>query len=251
MIVSGSKMHPAGFLYHLGWTAVDWLFPPYCIDCGTLGERWCQACQEKVPFLAPPLCEQCGRPIERAGLCPECQHEPLPLDGVRSCYVYEGTIREAIHRLKFEKDLGLAEILAKALVKTLSHEHWNIEVITSVPVSSTRMKERGYNQAEMLAVPLALITGIPYKRSLLKRIKESPSQIGLGRKERQENIRDAFVATARASQFSSILVIDDVITTGSTLQSCALALREQGVKQVFGLTLARAISRDPLARATS
>ncbi len=250
-MVSGSKMHPAGFLYHLGWTAVDWLFPPYCIDCGTLGERWCQACQEKVSFLTPPICEQCGRPIEQAGLCPECQNEPLPLEGVRSCYAYEGIIREAIHRLKFEKDLGLAEILAKALVKALIAERWNIEVITSVPVSSSRMKERGYNQAEMLAIPLALNTGIPYRRSLLKRIKEAPSQIGLGKKERQENIRGAFVANSQASQFSSILVVDDVITTGSTLRSCALALREQGVKQVYGLTLARAISRDPLARATS
>ncbi|WP_081460240.1 ComF family protein [Anaerolinea thermophila] len=251
MNLSGSRMRPASFLYHLGWTAVDWLFPPYCLDCGTLGERWCETCQQKISLLAPPLCERCGRPVELAGLCVECQHAPISMDAIRSCYAYEGIIREAIHRLKFEKDLGLAEILANALIKVLSMQDWNIDVITSVPVSPARMKERGYNQAEMLAFPLALNTGVPYKRSLLKRVKDAPSQVGLSKEERRENIREAFEGLPQASQYSSVLVVDDVVTTGSTLQSCALALREQGVKQVYGLTLARAISRDPLARATS
>lgn len=130
--------------------------------------------------------------------------------------------------------------MAKGLIEILDSNLWNIDVVTPVPLGKTRRNERGYNQAAMLAFPLAIAKGLPYKNNALKRVQETASQVYLSKDQRAKNVKDAFKANPRVVEGRNILIIDDVTTTGATMQACALALVDAGANCVYGLTLARA-----------
>ncbi len=124
-------------------------------------------------------------------------------------------------------------------MQVIQREKWQIDLITAVPLNEKRHKERGYNQAEVLARPLARKMGIPYSLHLIKRIKQTKSQVGLSLLDRQNNVADAFLTVSTLVVSKNILIIDDVATTGSTLDACAKALKDAGAKNVFALTLAK------------
>jgi ComF family protein len=143
-------------------------------------------------------------------------------------------------RLKYNRDMGLGESLAQHLIDTYRHTGWQVDLVSPVPISAQRMKERGYNQAGLLAMPLAWSIGVPYQPEVLRKFRETRSQVGLTAHQRAENVADAFEAIPALVRNKRILVIDDVTTTGSTIRACAKALRSAGASAVFGLTLARA-----------
>jgi ComF family protein len=155
--------------------------------------------------------------------------------------VFAGSLRKALHRLKYSRDVSLGEVLARPLISFLSETGWEIHLVTPVPLSPERLAERGYNQAALLARPVALALGMEYTPSALKKVRETPSQVGLTYDQRRENVEGAFVASSSLVKDKNVLVVDDVTTSGATLDSCAWALLSGGAKQVFGLTLARAI----------
>jgi ComF family protein len=150
-------------------------------------------------------------------------------------------MRNAIHRLKYKDDLGLGEILARLMVILFQKLMWEIDLIVPVPGSLARRKMRGYNQASLLAFPIALNCGIPYRPKALMKTRETPSQVGLSAAERHANVQDAFLAKKEMVAGKRILVIDDVTTSGATMEACARALVNKGARQVYGLTLARAV----------
>ncbi|MFN2195941.1 MAG: ComF family protein [Anaerolineales bacterium] len=152
-------------------------------------------------------------------------------------------MRKAIHRFKYQRDIGLGMIFAEFLYALCQAQTWNIEMVVPVPLSKARIKQRGYNQAAMIAYPLALALGRPYCNKALFRIRETRSQVGLSIQERFLNVENAFAASKPAITGKSILLIDDVTTTGSTLHACASALFSQEAKRVYCLTLARAQDR--------
>jgi ComF family protein len=117
---------------------------------------------------------------------------------------------------------------------------WSIDLVTCVPLSKTRMKQRGFNQAAMLARPLALGLHVPFQPLLLRKTREVPSQVGLSSQDRRRNVEDAFESGRTIHSSKRILVIDDVFTTGSTMNACARALFDAGAQQIYGLTFARA-----------
>lgn len=251
------QARPAYLLYHTMWSALDWLFPPTCGGCKRPGLRWCEGCQQQVVRIAGPVCERCGAPLSwqrraslptqvsaagaEAALCPNCQVQLPEYQALRSCAEFGGPIREALHRLKYQRDIGIGEALSKHLIELYNQLKWGIDVVTPVPLSAKRARERGYNQSGLLARPLAYAVQKPYQPNALKRSRDTRSQVGLGADERQQNVEGAFTANAALVKGKVVLVIDDVMTTGSTINACTQALRKAGASAVFGLTLARAV----------
>lgn len=158
---------------------------------------------------------------------------------LRSWAAFGGPLRHALHRLKYKGDVALGEILAEPLLELLQELDWPVEVITTVPLGVVRRKERGYNQANLLACPLALASGKLYRPQALFKVRETRSQVGLTAEQRRENVAEAFRARPRVVEGRQVLVVDDVLTTGATLEACAAALLQAGAMQVYGLTLAR------------
>ncbi len=227
-------------LYRLLWSGLDYIYPPLCGGCGKRGKRWCDECQESAKKIIPPFCSCCGSPTSNAVLCERCKSNHPAFTALRSWAIYCGSIRRAIHQLKYRRDIALGEVLAMGLIDMLNRLNWQIDLVVPVPLGKTRENERGYNQAAMLALPLAYAKGIPYKSLALKRIHETNSQVYLNRDQRAKNVKNAFWGDHNIVKGHNILVIDDVTTTGATMHACAQALLEAEAACVYGITLARA-----------
>lgn len=219
---------------------MDWVYPPVCGGCGRKGARWCAECRSRVVPIAPPLCDLCGWRLDRYGDCAFCRHSHLRLDGARSWAYFQDPLKNAIHRLKYRGDISLGEALSEPLPAVLRQAGWSVDLITPIPLNLARQAERGYNQAALLAQPLALAVSIPYRPGAIKKIRATPSQVGLSRTERRENLRDVFRADEKLVSGKRILLVDDIMTTGATLSACAKSLYAAGALGVYGLTLARA-----------
>lgn len=231
---------PAYLLYHNLWRVLDWVFPPTCGGCDTLGSRWCKSCQQQVKRISGPVCPICGEPA--SGVCLKCSSHPPEYTALRSFGFFQGPLREAIHRLKYNSDIGLAEPLSNHLIELYNELKWAVDVVAPVPLGSKRIKTRGYNQSGLLGRPLAYAINKSYQPGVLMRTRETRSQVGLSAAERRQNMDGAFSARANRVSGKTILIVDDVTTTGSTMNACAQALRQAGASAVYGLTLARALS---------
>jgi ComF family protein len=229
-------------LYRGLWSGLDLLFPPVCGGCEKPGARWCSDCQERVGILSEPVCDVCGLPQKQAGMCDACRAERPLFRSLRSWSVFENPVRNALHRLKYRRDIGLGEALAMQLAEFVRGLNWPIDIIVPVPLGKQRLQERGYNQVGMIALPLALVLGIEYAPRALYRQRETRSQVGLTKAERHDNVRNAFQALGVVVDRKTVLVMDDVATTGSTLSSSAEALLSSGAKDVYALTVARALT---------
>jgi ComF family protein len=143
--------------------------------------------------------------------------------------------------MKYKDDIGLGEALSKHLIDLYNDLKWEVDLVAAVPLSRSRLKERGYNQAGLLARPLAYAIQKPYCTGILSRKRETRSQVGLDAHQRQANVKDAFEAVDKLVRGKVILIIDDVTTTGSTIGACSQALNLAGASAVFGMTLTRAV----------
>lgn len=223
------------------WNLIDLVYPPTCAGCQTAGMRWCLDCQQQTTHIQPPICQICGQTINQGTICKRCATSTPAYKAIRSWAEFGGPIRDALHELKYEKNIGLGNALAVHLEELLQDQNWAITLIVPVPLGKQRLKQRGYNQADLLAKPLAATTRIPYNPKCLIRQRETRSQVELSRKERQANLKGAFLANQKVVRGKAVLIIDDVTTSGSTLNACAAALREAGANSAFGLTIARAV----------
>jgi competence protein ComFC len=228
-------------LYRLLWASLDWLYPPVCCSCSTKGSRWCPACQSAARPIRPPLCPCCGRPQAGASPCRRCQASPPSYTALRAWAGFRGPLRQAVHSLKYKGNLSLGDVLARPLIQLLPALTWRVDLVIPVPLAIARFRERGYNQAELLARPIALALGIPYASKALVKIRETRPQVDLKAAQRVENVSGAFRGEGRMVSRRSVLVIDDVATTGATLEACSAALKEAGASAVYCLTLARAV----------
>ena len=228
-------------VYQLLWEALDWVYPPICGGCGSPGTRWCKNCTQNTREIIPPICPICGNPNINNQPCKRCEVLRPRYTSLRSYTVFNGSIREAIHRLKYKRDIGLGEALSRPMITSLQKLNWSLNIITSVPLGLVRLNERGYNQANLLARPIALYLNIPFSSKVLFRTRETRTQVGLTVTERQENMEGAFIARHELVYGKNVLVVDDVATSGATLNACAKALMDEGASNVYGFSLARAI----------
>jgi ComF family protein len=224
-----------------GQLVLDLIYPPRCVNCASTEDWFCQDCLNKIVLIAPPVCQCCGTPSS-GPQCKECAHNPLyAIDGIRSAaYFEDNPIRSAIHFLKYRDHKAVASTLGQILADAYDKYQLQADVIVPVPLHPSRYKERGYNQSELLVKALALNLALPIDTVTLQRIRITESQMTLGISERHQNVKQAFACGSDRLAGKRVLLIDDVCTTGSTLDACATALKESGVTLVWGLTLARA-----------
>jgi competence protein ComFC len=224
------------------WTGLDWLYPPCCGGCQNRGARWCLECQSKTELISQlTVCPRCGVPQNEADFCNNCQSSSPHFMALRAWAIYKGPVRQAVHRLKYKGDLGLGEVFGHLLMDYLRNLHWHIDTVIPVPLGVERLAQRGYNQASLLARPVAWGLGLDYLPEALKRVRETRSQVDLSAVERKRNVLGAFRASRDQVAGRRVLVVDDVATSGATIDSCAAALRGEGAIEVYGLTLARAV----------
>ena len=229
--------------YRFFWNSIDWLFPPECIGCGKEGVLICSECWHSMVRANLNSCIYCGAQLPTRGVCTRCEQLQHAIHELRYVAAYQGVMRTAIHRLKYERDLGIALELADMLAQIMQATSWQIDLIMPVPLSEKRKAQRGYNQAALLAYPLSLKLHIPENTKSLVRVHETRSQVNLNFKERQENVQGAFSADPAIVKDKTILLVDDVFTTGATINAAAAALREAGSKRVYALTVAKALGR--------
>ncbi len=249
-----------------GWLAdasdavVSVFFPAGCRICDKLLVRASRVpiCDECLASFAPipeESCEICGQVLgwltPREGeplLCPACHRNTYAFERARSYGVYDGPLVEAILLLKWERIEPLGEWFGNRLAEVARRESeaLDADIVVPVPLHKDRERQRGYNQAGLISRPLARKLGLPHKAVLLMRTRPRPNKQILSLEERWESVRGAF-ATRPGSQVDNkrVLLVDDVLTTGATLDACARALLESGAKSVVGLTVARAV-RNPL-----
>lgn len=219
------------------------VYPPRCAACQSVGNSFCADCRKKLTYLSPPICPVCGYPQGERQSCHQCEHNPLTdLDAIRSAALFDNSpLRKAIHRLKYQNEKSLAPHLAELLAECYQANGLRTEVIVPVPLHPARYKMRGYNQSTLLARALAFTLQQPVDDKTLIRHRITQSQMTLKAHERQQNVSGAFACQSTALANKKILLIDDVCTTGSTLNACAQALKANGASCVYGLTLARAV----------
>ena len=234
----------------VGQALLDLIYPPRCPGCGRMGFAFCERCQAQVELIAPPICRRCGCPLPQEGLCSRCRTLPSSLEGIRAVAVFADPLRQAIHALKYENNTTLAAPLGVMMVGLWRRGGLpQTDLILPVPLHTRRQAERGYNQSSLLAHVLGRAVGVPVDEHTLIRQRATLPQVGLGLSERQQNVEGAFACRGvprpgRGGHLEgkTVVVVDDVCTTGATLEACATALRAGGAAGVWGFTLARARS---------
>ncbi len=230
--------------------AVSLLYPPVCSICGrsvTGGEYLCNQCEAKVVRIVAPFCQKCSEPFEgsitSAFTCANCAHRTIYFDAAVSAYRGRGIVRQIIHEFKYGRQIHLRHLVARWLHAALDDERIRgnrFDIIVPVPLHATRLRERGFNQASLLAALLSARTSISSK-PVLERIRYTTTQTALDRSERMENLHNAFRLRKNADvRGLRVLLIDDVLTTGSTLSECARVLKRAGALSVHAATAARA-----------
>ena len=266
-----SRGHLSGWLAEACDAIVSVFFPADCRICEQLLTRAsrvpiCGECLSSFAVLPETVCEICGQlmqPTTGAEVsshlrCPICRERPgdkektYAFDCARSYGVYQGPLLRAILLLKFERMEPLGEWFAEQLAGLVKAQGLEADLVVPVPLHRERERERGYNQADLIAKPLAKRLGLKHRGVLLVRTRPRPDKHILSMEERWESVRGAF-ATRPGSQVDNlrVLLVDDVMTTGATLDACARALQEAGAKSVIGLTVARTVRRAVLGLSSS
>jgi ComF family protein len=226
------------------------LYPPVCTICGAnvrAGEYLCSHCESKAIRIVAPFCQTCSEPFEGAitgaFTCANCAHRTIHFDAAVAAYRSRGIVRELIHDFKYRRQIYLRHLVARWLCAAMNDERLRtcrFNVIIPVPLHPARQRERGFNQATLLAELLSAEISIQSK-PLLERIRYTTTQTALDRAERMENLHGAFRLRKNTDvRGLRVLLIDDVLTTGSTLSECARILKRAGAISVYAATAARA-----------
>lgn len=218
------------------------LFPTRCIGCRRPGTPLCEDCLQAIEHIPPSVCSLCGTSARGspASPCHICAERSSYLAGSRSIGYATGILREAIHQLKYRGHAHIAEPLALCLSHWWEANPLPIDVVMPIPLHPRRERERGYNQAALLSRRFSLLTGLLHREDVLIRVRDTRPQVGLTAQERRMNVAGAFRCETQAVTGRRILLMDDVMTTGATLEAAAQALRDAGAASVWALTVGRA-----------
>jgi ComF family protein len=224
----------------------DWLLPCLCPACGDPagpGRELCPGCEQTLPILAH-ACPRCAIPYahpDTQGECGACQKQPPAFTQTIALYRYAPPVDHFIRALKFHQQLGLAQLLGKRLAERLVNEKSRPDLILPVPLHGARLRERGYNQALEIARPVARALNVPLDFRSLVRVRATAPQTGLTLAARRKNLRGAFAwRSNREVKNLRVTLVDDVMTTGSTVQAAAQCLRAAGARDVDIWVVARA-----------
>jgi ComF family protein len=238
------------WLKRAGSIVTDLFFPPHCVICRSPGSWLCATCLERIEVIRSPVCPRCGLPLDqeiakraKSPVCRHCHRQGFPLAGARAFAFHADPLRQAIHEFKYNDMRCLAVPLARLLAQgwaELAPSHLTFDVIIPVPLHAHRERERGYNQAALLAGELGRCLHLPVVERVLVRCRATAPQIDLPPAQRRANVQGAFQCASGTLAARRVLLIDDVYTTGSTLESASAALYQAGVSLVWAYTLTRA-----------
>lgn len=225
-----------GLLLHVA----DLLMPQECFVCGSLagGEAVCAPCRAELPNHPAAACPVCAEPTGGGGICGRCQRRRPSFDATRAVFDYAFPVHTMLHALKYGHRLALADFFAAELTRLAADLRLQADVILPMPLHPRRLAERGFNQAVELARPLARAVGLPLELGAVRRVRNTVAQVDLDREARLRNPRGAFTCGA-SMQGLRIAVVDDVMTTGATLDELARVLKQQGAAWVGNFVVAR------------
>ncbi|MGC8667390.1 MAG: double zinc ribbon domain-containing protein [Chthonomonadales bacterium] len=241
--MSNPKPH-ASLFGELGEAILDLVYPPRCLVCGTLGRHvLCPACIQGFHPVKSPICQNCGRPRARGEKCPDCTHAPARyITQARAPWIFDGTLREAVHALKYRRKRRLAQPLGQTLADFLLTKPFPsvvFDAVVPVPLHPKRLRQRGFNQSALLAKEVAQALNLPVAEVLI-RTRATRTQVTLHVSERAANVVGAFAVPVPGDvEGRTLLLVDDVVTTLRTADECARVLREAGCAAVYVASLAR------------
>lgn len=214
---------------------------PVCDDIVPAAEGLiCRSCREKLQYIMEPRCRRCGKQIfdESKTFCSDCMNRKHVFDYGYALYDYQ-SMRKSIYRFKYGGRCEYAEFYAEDLFEKLKEEIRMMEAdsIVPVPIHASKRRTRGYNQAELIAAGLSRLTGIPMYPDYVKRVKKTVPLKELELNERQNNLKKAFNISSDVVKLNKTILVDDIYTTGSTLDAVALELKRHGVKNVYFIAL--------------
>ena len=218
------------------------LFPQTCSFCGKVyPEPICETCREKVFYVHEPRCKQCGKPIryKEQEYCMDCSKKKKTFITGRSVWIHKGLVPWSIYQFKYHNRRIYGEFYAKELYRLYGTKikEWGIDVIVPVPLHPKRKRIRGYNQAEIIAKHLGRMTGLPVETKWVQRVRYTKPQKILDNRERKKNLQEAFAVRKNYEKYEKVLIIDDIYTTGSTIDTIAKLLLKNCNKNCWFLTI--------------
>jgi ComF family protein len=223
---------------------INLVFPVYCLICKKqlfyqVNTYLCDTCRKDLVLISGKVCNKCGRPFIN-GICGICKEKQFYFSKARASGIYDGGVRECIHFFKYKKKTYILNTLFEVFLLPNSLDFLACDLIVPVPLHWIREYSRGFNQAELIGKKISKRFNIPLSKTGLKRTKATPSQTGLSLKERARNIKGAFsVRNSQKLNGKRILLVDDVMTTGATVNECSRVLLQAGAREILVYTLAR------------
>lgn len=225
------------------------LFPPRCPFCDRVvfssvflpQEFVCASCGGKAEYVREPVCKKCGKPLDdgRKEYCFDCVHHKHEFVQGKALWVYRGEVRESIYRFKYHGRQEYAKFYARELVRVYGGwiRRCGIDAIVPIPLFKRRQHRRGFNQAQLIAREVSRQTDVPMRSNLLVRVRDTRAQKELNDEERKNNLKRAFKTTENKVQLKHILLIDDIYTTGSTMNEAAMELKRSGAERIYCLSV--------------
>ncbi|MCR5831170.1 MAG: ComF family protein [Lachnospiraceae bacterium] len=222
---------------------IDAVFPPICPICNKIAPskgRICPDCEKKLPYVEEPYCMKCGKPVnEDEEYCRDCARSEHVYDEGRAVFVYDEYMSKSMYRFKYNGKREYAVFYGEKMYDRLERKirSWNVEAIVPVPVHKKRLSKRGYNQAYLLAKELSKRLKIPVCDHLVIRKTATKVQKNLSAASRQNNLKKAFIVSENSVKYSSVLIVDDIYTTGATVDAVAGCLKGAGIGRVYFVSL--------------
>lgn len=223
---------------------IDFIFPPICPICNKIAAGnnagICPECEGRLPYVGDSYCMKCGKPVdedeEYCSDCLTCTHE---YDEGRAALVYDELTSKSLYRFKYNHKKEYAKVYGRIMTERLGEKikSWDVDVIVPVPVHKSKMKKRGYNQAKLIADEVSKRLDIPVCHRLVTRNTATTVQKELGAKARQNNLKKAFNVTRNDVKYRTVLIVDDIYTTGATVDAMARCLKGVGIQNVYFVSL--------------
>lgn len=223
---------------------IDLLFPRRCPVCGTvlkMDERICHDCKKTLGYITEPKCKKCGKPIRQTTqeYCTECDKAKHFYDKGIAMFTYNEAMRKSIYQYKYHNKREYADFYADEICHYLGNEilSWKADAIVPIPLHRTKLRKRGFNQAELLACKVGKKLGIPVRNDIICRHRNTKAQKELGDRERINNLKRAFKMIRNDVKLNTVILLDDIYTTGSTIDAVAKILRETGTSRIYFVSL--------------